>query len=274
MAGFAGASPRTVERIVEVEMDGGQKLSGKVQLGPVFVGTDVGQYQLKPEQVRTIRLTRRVELPKEGPEGDPGLEGTVTTLSGKEVKGKVRHNSWKLDLEIGSLNLTPSKVKTMTFSAPNGGNEARSDRRPGPSASALKITTIEGPNVVALMVSGPRITRLAASREITGDWIPVDLREPVEGRANPIVGQGIAVYGLGRHVYAYSSETNRWDVLDLPAGTQANPIVGPGSARVENDGQVHEFNASTGRWKHIDTRAILNEIQDKALRALETERKP
>ena len=131
------------------------------------------------------------------------------------------------------------------------------------------MTTIEAPNAVGLMVTGAKITRLAAATELSGDWIPIDLREPVEGRAVPIVAQGIVVYGLGRHVYAFGSEAKRWDILDLPEGASATPIVSPGSARVQIDGLIHEFSASNGKWKHIDPRAILDTVQDKALKALQ-----
>lgn len=135
--------------------------------------------------------------------------------------------------------------------------------------AALKVTTIEGPNAVGLAVSGGKISRLAAASELSGDWIAIDLREPVEGRAIPIVANGMVVYGLGRHVYAFSSEARRWDVLDLPEGSKAAPVVRPGSARVEFDGRIHEFSAKTGKWKHIDTRAIIDTASDKALKALQ-----
>ena len=149
------------------------------------------------------------------------------------------------------------------------------DPAPESNPAPLKVSTIEGPNAVALMVTGAKITRLAAATEMSGDWIPIDLREPVQGRAVPILGPGIVVYGLGRHVYAFGSEAKRWDVLDLPKGKIANPIVGPGSARVEVDGKIHEFSAKTGKWKHIDMKSILDSVQDRALKALDKpDRKP
>lgn len=140
---------------------------------------------------------------------------------------------------------------------------------PEATPASLRVTTIEAPNAVGLIVTGPKITRLAAATKLSGDWIPIDLREPVEGRAVPIVAQGIVVYGLGRHVYAFGSEARRWDILDLPEGTRAVPIVGPGSARVQIGGLIHEFRASTGKWKHIDTRSILDTVQDRAVKALQ-----
>jgi hypothetical protein len=119
-------------------------------------------------------------------------------------------------------------------------------------------------------VRGTKINRLAAASEPGGEWVPVDLREPVDGQAVPIVGSGIVVYGLGRHVYAFSSETKKWDILDLPEGSQAVPIVGNGSARVDANGQIHEFSAKIGEWKHLDVRSILETVQDKGKKALES----
>jgi hypothetical protein len=157
----------------------------------------------------------------------------------------------------------------MTFLPPSEPKDTMPGQSSGASPASLNVTTIEGPNAVGLMVTGAKITRLAAATELAGDWIPIDLREPVEGRAVPIVAEGIVVYGLGRHVYAFSSAAKRWDILNLPEGGRASPIVSAGSARVQIDGLIHEFSASSGKWKHIDTRAILDTAQDKALKALQ-----
>jgi hypothetical protein len=276
MGGFGAMGQRTVERSAEIETQGGQKLAGTLQLPTVFVDTEVGQYHIKPEQIKTIRLSKRAErVRNDGPGGvEVQFEATVTTNSGKEVKGIVQNAAWVLEVEIGSVTLDLSKVKTMTFAASKGSQERQSAKGKESPAGRLRIMTIEGPGVVGLLVSGPRITRLAAAREVTGEWVPVELREPVEGRAVPIVGSGVVAYGLGRHVYAFSSERNKWDVLDLPEGSKAAPIVGAGTVRVENDGQVHEFHANTGKWKHVDMAAVLSAIQEKALRALEQEPTP
>ncbi len=255
-------------------MDGGQKIQGKLRLSAMTVNSDLGQYQIKPERVKVVRLSKpaaaiRVEM------GYYSIEGAVTTTCDKEIKGKVQCPSWRLDLEFGTLTLDPAKVRTITFSTPA---EPKDDKK-GPLSQTgpapLDVTLIEGPKAVALMVTGPKITRLAAATEATGDWIPVDLREPVEGQAVPIVGPGgIVVYGLGRHVYAFSSQARRWDVLDLPEEAGVGPIVGNQSARVEYDGHVHEFSARTGKWKHIDIHSILDSAREKARKAIQQPAQP
>jgi hypothetical protein len=258
-----------VERTVQVEMEGGQKIEGRLLLEALSVDSDLGQYQIRPGQVKIVRLTKSGAAAQPDMNGVLALEGSVITTGEKEIKGKVLCPSWSLDLEFGTLTLDPKRVRTMTFSAPA---DPRMNK-PGPVSSRapgrLDATLIEGPNAVALMVRGTKINRLAAASEPGGDWVPVDLREPVDGQAMPIVGPGLVVYGLGRHVYAFSSATKKWDILDLPEGSQAIPIVGNGSARVDANGQIHEFSAKIGKWKHLDVRSMLETVQDKARKALE-----
>jgi hypothetical protein len=266
MGGFQEASPR---RTVQVEIEGGKKLSGKMQLGQVFVKGDLGQYMIRPEFVKIIHFIPedKGEDAQEEKVQRHLSEGVITT-SGEEIRGPVQLQNWLIEIECGTLNLDSKNVRTMTFLPPTLPKAefpgAASERKP----ASLDVTTIEAPNAVALMVTGPNITRLAAATEIAGDWIAVDLREPVNGRAVPIVAQGIVVYGLGRYVYAFGSEAGRWDVLALPEGATASPVVSPGSARVEFDGKIHAFDASAGKWKHIDIHALIDSAKDKALKAL------
>lgn len=252
---------RQITRAVVVEMEGGQKIEATLLLAPVTVEGELGKYEIRPDSVKAIRLSR--------PGTSAGmvnglnlLEGSVITTSDKEIKGKIQCPQWNLDLDFGTLTIDPTKVRTLTFSAPDEPKETKKEHVSQARPASLNVSLIEGPNVVALMVSGKKITRLAAAAKATGNWIPVDLRAPVEGQAMPIVGNGVVVYGLGRHVYAFSSDAKRWDVLDLPEGVRATPIVGNQSARVEYDGQIHEFSAATGKWKHIDFNSLLDALRN------------
>ena len=47
----------------------------------------------------------------------------------------------------------------------------------------------------------------------------------VGSQAIPIVGNGVVVYSLGRHVFAFSMLAKRWDVATLPEGGSGTPIV-------------------------------------------------
>ena len=58
-------------------------------------------------------------------------------------------------------------------------------------------------NLAALMLNGPKVSRIAVGDLATGTWHSQELRQPIDGRAVPILSEGIAVYSLGQHVYAY-----------------------------------------------------------------------
>jgi hypothetical protein len=269
MGGGMGGVQGNPRRTVQVQMQGGKKIAGKMQLGQVFVIGDIGQYMIKPEFVKIIRFASKAKGEEDADENIQPKDEAVITTSGEEIRGGVQRANWVLEIDCGTLTLNPETLRSMTFLPPSEPKDTMSGQSSGATPALLSVTTIEAPKAVGLMVTGAKITRLAAATEIAGDWIPIDLREPVEGRAVPIVAQGIVVYGLGRHVYAFGSEARRWDILDLPEGASANPIVSPESARVQIDGIIHEFSASTGKWKHIDTRTILDTAQVKALKALQ-----
>lgn len=273
VGGGMGGQVSFPRRTVQVQIQGGKKIAGKMQLGHVIVAGDFGQYMVKPEFVKIIRFASKGKGEHEDEKAtDESIQSeheAVITTSGEEIRGEVQRTNWVLEIDCGTLTLNPETLRSMTFLPLSEPKDTVPGQPSGATPAALNVTTIEAPNVVGLMVTGAKITRLAAATEISGDWIPIDLREPVEGRAVPIVAQGIVVYGLGRHVYAFGSEAKRWDILDLPEGAKANPVVSRGSARVQIDGLIHEFSARTGKWKHVDTRAILDSVQDKALKALQ-----
>jgi len=267
--GMGGYQATLPSRTVQVQTRGGKKIAGKMQLGHVMVAGELGQYMIKPESVKIIRFASEAKGEDDEDERAQAEHEAVITTSGEEIRGQVQRQNWVLEIDCGTLTLDPDNVRSMTFLPPSEAKGGKLGSDPEAKPAALKVTTIEGPNAVALMVTGAKITRLAAAPEMSGEWIPIDLREPVEGRAVPIVGPGVVVYGLGRHVYAFGSEALRWDVLDLPEGKTATPIVGSGSARVEIDGQIHEFSATTGKWNHIDIHTLIESTHNKALRALQ-----
>ena len=90
----------------------------------------------------------------------------------------------------------------------------------------VKATAILTPDVLALMMEGPEITQIATFDTVSGEWTPQDLREPAHGKVVPIVGQGLAVYAVGRHVYAFSAPAKRWGVLELAEGAKPYPMLG------------------------------------------------
>jgi hypothetical protein len=291
------------ERIVKIEMVGGQSVSGKLHLGPVFVDSDVGQYEINPEKVKTIRLSKLVEKPATGEnEAIPytTVQGTVITSSGKEISGIVRIPQWRLEIDDGTLSLVPAKLKTLTFGAPPERTPDQRGANPRSTSyqhlnktiimtspagdevtfldlatknktsvqlsespkTRLQVTPIWGPNNAALMLRGPKITRIAAANGLNGTWHTQDLREPVKGEAMPLVGQGVVAYALGRYIYAYSTAAERWDVVELPKGYQVVPIVGANSVTAEIPGHIYTFNVQTAKWDHVDVHALLSTAPD------------
>jgi hypothetical protein len=300
MGGMMGGALRVRhERNVQVEMIGGQRIAGKVQLGPILVDTDVGQYAIDPEKVKSLRLLKPAdEQPRQGDDGSTFylIDGTVATTSNKEIRGHVHVPDWTLDVEDGSLRVLPLRMKAVAFAASpeksaaektsakgtdttysrlndtivmqsSGGDrvtfvdigtkQKTSVRLSDSKNSRLNVVPIWGANVVALMVSGPKVTRIAAANSLTGVWHTQDLREPVTGSASPIVGSGVVAYGLGRYVYAYSAAAQRWGVAELPEGVLAVPIIGNNSVRVEIPGHIYTFDAQNAHWNHVDIGALL-----------------
>jgi hypothetical protein len=341
---------------VQVEMEGGQRLIGKIDLRTLTVDGDLGQYAIAPDKIKMIRFLKPAnEAEEDGdreavvgedgvvarprPQGrgaairpvrqgggggfriDPSgmavlTRGKVTTTTDKEIIGTIHiPTEFRLDLEFGSLNLAPGKLRSITIMS-----ETRKDRPAqagsaalhtpddagrGPSAEAasppryfrqgktllvvssvgdrvtlfdldtrksqslelsaskdatLEVIPISAQNLVALRLRGSRITRIAVADTASGTWHPQELRTPAEGQALPILGDGVVVYNLGREIYAYSAEAQRWDVAELPEGVRAMPVVGPGTATIDSHGHIYTFAGKSGRWEHIDVRAILDGV--------------
>ncbi len=104
------------------------------------------------------------------------------------------------------------------------------------------------------------MTRIAVADTANGKWHAQDLRKPIEGQAVPIVSPGVVVYKLGREVYAYGVEAQRWDVVELPEGVRAMPSVGAGTITIESHGHIYTFTGKTGKWDHVDVRSILDVV--------------
>ena len=361
-----------VPRSANVEMEGGQVLSGKIETRPVTVDADLGQYVITPHKIKMIRFLKPqnevnpaggdeaerkndgllggAEVPdlvremrkkaqamptaRRGMGGslggfamvaDPGsrtgaamlVRGKVITTTDQEVIGMIHiPGDFTLELDFGSLILAPAKLRSITFTdkarkdksaqAAPGMPGAHQNENPdlpalahnasppryfrqgssivvispvgdritlhdvdtkksaslelsGSKDAPLEVTTVTVGDLIALVLKGPKITRLAVGNTSSGTWRSQDLREPIEGEAVPIVAPGVAVYAIGRNVYAYAAESDRWDVAELPAGVRAVPIVSPGSVTIETDGHIYAFSAKTGKWNHTDVRAILDD---------------
>ena len=352
---FGVAGVADVQRSAEVEMEGGQRLSGKIELRNLVVDGDLGRYLIAPYKIKAIRFLKPPNDAKpanapaatdngENRIGDEAVEvqvarqarpvalragraggfggvetpvaprGKVITITGKEIIGTIHiPNDFRLELDFGMLVLAPDKLRSITFTddrgndgpgkaAARGPGEPNDAGRPAPAHDAspprylrhgnaiivispvgdritlysfetkkseslelsgskeapLGIAPILDQNLLALMLNGPRVTRIAVADMASGTWHSQELRKPIDGRVVPIVASGVVVYSLGQDIYAYSDEAKRWDVAELPEGIKATPTVAPGTATIETDGHIYTFSGKTGKWNHIDVRSLLD----------------
>ncbi|HWE35156.1 MAG TPA: RNA polymerase sigma factor, partial [Isosphaeraceae bacterium] len=141
--------------------------------------------------------------------------------------------------------------------------KAKSVRLTESKEAKLQVVPIRAPNMVPLLLKGPKIVRLAVFTFPDFEWHTHDLPEPFEGEASPIAGMRVTAYILGRRVYAFSVATMTWDVLDVPPGAPLTPRVQADSVVLEFEGQLHEFQANSGRWGvHPSVQTILDGILD------------
>jgi len=121
--------------------------------------------------------------------------------------------------------------------------------------------------IIALNLTGPKVTKVAVFDPKEEVWYPLELREPV-GMAIPGVGPWVVFYSLGKYVYAFSRKTRSWSVLELPQGSRPqinwNLEVGGAPPTIECDGHIYTFHDQTGKWDDLDTRTILDLPEDEA----------
>ncbi|WP_231749273.1 RNA polymerase sigma factor [Tautonia plasticadhaerens] len=160
-------------------------------------------------------------------------------------------------------------------------------RLPGSKESPLNVAPILSDRLVSLMLEGPEINRLYVFSLDDWEWHPQDLKEPASGRLDPTMGRTVVAYTQDRSIYAFSSDSKQWSILELPEGLrmgpvvmtqgddvpsgmpgfgrdQISPVVTPDSIVVEYDGHVHEFSGKTGEWEHFDLRALIDAALESA----------
>jgi hypothetical protein len=148
---FGGEVPSETRRSAQLEMEGGQKLQGTIQLRPLLVDSDLGQYSIDPGKIKMIRFLKRVEeddvdggvvqrnvrgiaskkkmvpqrdghgnllVPDQtSPTGTAWLtHGKVITTSNKEIIGDIHiPTDFQLELEFGHLTPAPDKLRILTL---------------------------------------------------------------------------------------------------------------------------------------------------------------
>ena len=301
--GFGGMGGRFTrqseeQRTVEIEVIGGDRLSGPLRLGPIVIECTLGRYAIKPGKIQMIRFDPDAEaIPDQ--QGLVNISGTIATTTEEEIAGVIAiPNDWSIATDLGTLTLDPAKLRSITFlpdpdvadsdrpdagaespvsitarigkyfwiATPSGDQVALNDSETGETKSLrltatdgapLRVSPIYSAGLLALNLEGAAITRLAVFSFVDGAWHTQELPEPVSGSVSPTASVSVAAYNVGRYVYAFSSQANRWDILELPEGSAVTPAVSADAVNVNADDQYHTFSAATGAWTHIDLRGVL-----------------
>lgn len=150
VGGFGGDVANPIQRIAQLEMEGSQKLEGTIQLRAILVDSELGQYAIDADKIRSIRFLKRMEREAEEDEAPPVMRGAIAkkagrsmrdrhgnvlvpdsmsptgqawlthgkviTTSGKEIVGDIRiPTDFRLELEFGHLTPAPDKLRALTL---------------------------------------------------------------------------------------------------------------------------------------------------------------
>jgi hypothetical protein len=183
-----------------------------------------------------------------------GGVGGASAMGGMGM-GAFATNDQPRYIQTGQLIVvsSPEGDTVTAYSTETG--KAKSLRLAKARDTKLEVQPVVSQGLVALSLTGPKITRIATFSASDGTWHAQDLREPADN-AMPIVSNSMAAYGIGRRIYAFSSIAAHWGVLELPEGVNASPTVGSNAITCDHNGHLYVFSAKSGAWEDIDTSAI------------------
>lgn len=105
---FAGAGFTEVQRSARIEMEGGQLLSGKIDLRPLIVDGDLGQYEIAPSKIKMIRFLKPVNEADKNHNGEAGGgEQEVVFRQGPQNRAAMQH---KVAAAVKTLEQWPTRV--------------------------------------------------------------------------------------------------------------------------------------------------------------------
>jgi len=122
----------------------------------------------------------------------------------------------------------------------------------------VKFTPDANDDAMALYLAGESIPEVVVFSARQGAWNKQVLKVPAKGKLEPLITPQIVLYGAGRWVYAYSTETNTWDTLELAADKQVLARLSGANVLVEDthNHRLSIFAPGIGRWDTIETTAI------------------
>jgi hypothetical protein len=264
VGGFGGEPQGEVQRSAEVELEGGQRVSGEVSLRPLTIESDIGRYSIPPDKIKMIRFLKPPEGAGAGPEAAAGrravrpanrnafgiaqdplnggiassmTRGKVSTTAGKDIIGDIYiPTDFKVALDVGTLYLAAGALRTITFTdAKLEEGRASEPARPAAATAAGAPVQPGGPD--------------AAEAE----------RSPTSFRQ----GNNLFVFTPGGdRIAIYNLETKKSEVIELAgsrdAPVEVSPVVGPSLMALSLKGskitRIAVADLPSGTWHTQDLR--------------------
>ncbi len=239
------------------------------QIEGVLADLDRRNLDLRKE-LRTLR-TEIVSLRSGRPENAVRDQAPISAAADSKRTDAAATKSGPSHFENGNLFVVCSQRGDRVAICDGWLGKTSSIQLPVPQEARHQLTPIWGPPAtafVALNAKGPNVSRIAAyvpGLTSGAGWCSQELREPVD-EALASVRFKSAAYALGRYVYAFSAPARRWDVLELPPGSQPELTVSGNQFRVEHGSHLYTFDTNSGKWNDVDFDAILSGSLPESLR--------
>ena len=153
---------------------------------------------------------------------------------------------WGYSVDTGNWNKYSAPEGTTIVPVFGGATAGGNANQPGGPADRSAA------EVVALDIRGDHIGEIAAFSSKSGAWRICHLKKPVKGPIPIVVAGPVAVYFVGRELFAYSAEADMWGGIKLSEWEKYTPNISPHSVVVEQGDKVRVFNVKTGLWSMID----------------------
>ena len=205
---------------------------------------------------------RDVSLPYPNPYQPNGLKIGGPPGSLTINLGPLRFNDRRLPSEKGITLIeratiiattTRTRDRIMAYSTKQGGWQTY--RVP----DGVKFTPIASDNALAFYLTGATIPEVAVFSARSGAWSKQVLKVPARGKLEPLMTPQIVLYGTGRWVYAYSTEINTWDALELAGDGEVRArLSADANVLVEDvhNNKLSIFAPGIGRWDTIETKGV------------------
>ncbi len=133
--------------------------------------------------------------------------------------------------KISAISLTRG-VKWKTYTAPPG----------------TRLTAIASNEIVALAQDGPDVKELAVFESFQGEWKTHPLPEPAKHAVSPHILNDVAVFAVGKHLYAYRGKGMYWSARDLPSDDPPVVQVVPNAFLVQQGKTLYVYSTINGTW--------------------------